>query len=223
MQGKFFIGAPALAVLALILCGCGRITAASPEIEEESYQSEKAAIETVTAAETEDAIIVDISMLPKIPLDESSVPYLKSDFFKDGDYSDVKIQPRYFLQDGDTVFCFYEHDLMSLEARRYDIYRYTISDGDFVLLCTLNGEDSRLGAPVLTDNYICWCRDFTVEMKFSAKLECVPRDGGEVRILADTSSDDENVPSYFTQISAEGDTLFWQDLKGTEYSLDVKQ
>ncbi len=197
---------------------------------EEQTELPVAETESIAVVETAETLCtekLDVLLLPKIPLDISSVPYLCTDYAREnwGDFSNAVISPRFALNEDKSIICFYVHDIMSTSERRCDIYRYVISDESLELLCTIQSEDEFvIGSPVLTDNYICWYREFCDNDDVGFKMECVSRNGGEIRTIADmTSIDISQFPSLMTKFKAKGDVLFWQDLKGTEYSLDVKQ
>ncbi len=186
----------------------------SSYISEETTSDEFIESQEITEnAESEEIFTRD--MLPEIPLDISAIGYINV-----LDSYPETTSVLYDLQDGDNVYCFYWHDIMSLASQRYDIYRYNISDGSFELMYTIKDVPSRMGQPVLTDNYICWCREYASYRKDSI-IEAIPRDGGDVVLLADENTFTEALPTYYTTLTSKGDTVFWQDTRKTEHSLEI--
>lgn len=187
----------------------------STYIGEETISEELTESREITEhAESEEIFTRD--MLPEIPLDTSVIGYLHElDSYRE------TARVLYTLQDGDYVYCFYWHNIMSLDSGRYDIYRYRLSDAAFELMYTIKDEPSRMGQPVLTDNYICWCREYSSLYRTDSIIEAIPRDGNEVVLLADESTFTEALPTYYTTLTSKGDTVFWQDTTGIEYSLEI--
>ncbi len=222
MNRKLFIIMAAALAFALSSCGSSNnvkeFTSAS-----ETENTESFAAETVNT-ETESAETFDYSILPQIPLDVDSVTYIKNGFIEgcDEDFTKRKIGPFYALIDNDNIYCFYMHDVMSTSERRCDIYRYTISDGSFELMLTIkDGNEFIMGQPVLTDNYVCWCR-YICGDDVDIPIECIPKNGGEMRTVVNKSSyDEEKLPSFITMFDAKGDTISWEDNNGNICTLDI--
>ncbi len=187
----------------------------SSYISEETTSDEFIESQEITEhAESEEIFTRD--MLPEIPLDTSVIGYLH-----ELDSYPETTSALYVLQGKDYVYCFYWHNIMSLDSARYDIYRYRISDETFELMYTIKDYPSRMGQPVLTDNYICWCREYSSLYRTDSIIEAIPRDGGDVVLLADENTFTEALPTYYTTLTSKGDTVFWQDTTGTEYSLEI--